>query len=66
MTFATSVAPQLIIPEERRYVRVEDTVVITEGGIENFTRAAPPELDDVETLMREEWLLDRYPANLLA
>ncbi len=66
MTFATSVAPQLIIPEERCYVRVEDTVVITEDGIENFTRAAPLELDDVEALMREERLLDRYPANLLA
>ncbi len=61
-----TVDPQLIIPEERRYVRVEDTVVITEDGIENFTHAAPLELHDVEALMREEGLLDRYPADLLA
>lgn len=36
-----TVDPQLIIPEERKYVRVEDTVVITEDGIENFTDPAP-------------------------
>lgn len=47
-----TVDPQMIIPEERRYVRVEDTVVITETGIENFTVEAPLELDDVEAKMR--------------
>src|SRR5690606_38426533 len=43
-----TVDPQLIIPEERLYVRVEDTVVITADGIDNFTQAAPYELDEVE------------------
>lgn len=61
-----TVDPQLIVPEERRYVRVEDTVVVTEDGIENFTRDAPLELDDVEACMRETGLLERYPAELFA
>jgi Xaa-Pro aminopeptidase len=48
-----TVDPQMIIPEERRYIRVEDTVVITETGIENFTVAAPLELEEVEAIIRE-------------
>jgi Xaa-Pro aminopeptidase len=60
-----TVDPQLIIPEERRYIRVEDTVVITENGIENFTQDAPLELDEVEACMREPGLLERYPADWL-
>jgi len=47
-----TVDPQLIIPEERLYVRVEDTVVITEDGIDTFTEEAPYELDEIEAMMR--------------
>ena len=46
-----TVDPQLIIPEERLYVRVEDTVAITETGIDNLTTEAPYELDEVEAMM---------------
>ncbi len=49
---AFSVDPQMWIPEEKLYIRVEDTVVVTEDGSENLTRDAPLELDDVEALMR--------------
>ena len=59
-----TVDPQLIIPEERRYLRVEDTVVITTEGIENFTEAAPLELDGVEAMMRKTGMLERYPAEV--
>jgi Xaa-Pro aminopeptidase len=60
MVFA--VDPMIWIPEERRYIRVEDTVAVTDDGIENFTSDAPLELSDVEALMREPGILDRYPA----
>ncbi len=56
-----TVDPQLIIPEARLYVRVEDTVVITETGIENLTAEAPLELDEVEALMEQEGIAQRFP-----
>ncbi len=43
--------PQLWVPEEELYVRVEDTVVITDQGVESFTSLAPHELDEVEALV---------------
>lgn len=49
-----SVDPQMWIPEEHLYIRAEDTVVVTEDGIENLTSGAPLELDDVEAMMRDE------------
>jgi Xaa-Pro aminopeptidase len=51
-----TIDPQMWIPEEQHYIRVEDTVAVTEGGIENLTDAAPLELDEVESLMRGERL----------
>ncbi len=60
MVFA--VDPQMWIPEEKRYIRIEDTVVVTADGVENFTGFAPIELDDVERLMKEEGLLQFRPA----
>jgi Xaa-Pro aminopeptidase len=59
MVFALD--PQMLVPEERLYIRVEDTVAVTEDGIENLTAAAPLELDDVEALMREPGMLQAYP-----
>jgi len=35
------------------YVRVEDTVLITEDGCESLTRSAPFELDEIEELMKQ-------------
>jgi len=59
MVFA--VDPQMRVPEERLYIRCEDTIVITEDGIENFTAAAPLELDDTEKMMAEPGLLQAFP-----
>ncbi len=49
------------VPEERLYIRVEDTVVVTEDGIENLTADAPLDLADVEAVMRKPGMLDQFP-----
>ena len=48
-----TVDPQMWIPEEKLYIRVEDTVAVTATGIEVLTEGAPLELNDVEALMRD-------------
>jgi len=63
-----AVDPQMWIPEEELYIRVEDTVVVTDSGIETLTAAAPLDLDDVEAVMREPshlptWDSNERPAN---
>lgn len=45
-----AVDPQLWVPEEEVYIRVEDTVAITEDGVEVLTASCPLELDEVERL----------------
>jgi len=54
--------PTLRVPEEQLYIRSEDTLLITEDGYENFTAAAPLELDDVEATIRQAGMLQSYPA----
>jgi Xaa-Pro aminopeptidase len=57
-----AVDPELLVPEERLYVRVEDTVRVTEDGAENLTASCPREMDDVERLMKEPGMLQCHPA----
>jgi Xaa-Pro aminopeptidase len=52
-----SVDPMLWVPEEKLYVRMEDVVVVTETGVENFTDFLPSRPDDIEKLMREDGIL---------
>ena len=47
-----SIDPQMWIPEERLYIRVEDTVAITQTGVEILTANVPIEPDEVEALMQ--------------
>lgn len=60
-----SVDPQLRVPEEGLYMRIEDTVVVTEDGMENLTGLAPSELEDIEKLIKEEGILQKFPKSLL-
>jgi len=40
------------VPEEKLYIRCEDTVAATADGIENLTALAPLDLEAVEAAMR--------------
>lgn len=53
--------PQLWVHEENLYIRYEDTVVVTEDGVENFTDFLPSELDEIEALVREEGMVQKFP-----
>jgi Xaa-Pro aminopeptidase len=57
-----SVDPQLWVPEDGLYIRYEDTVVVTDAGVENFTAFLPAELDDLEELARQRGLVQFVPA----
>jgi Xaa-Pro aminopeptidase len=48
-----AVDPELFVPEEKRYIRVEDTVAVTADGVEVLTAGAPLDLDAIESVMRE-------------
>lgn len=56
-----AVDPQMWDQQEQLYIRVEDTVVVTESGCENLTAAVPLELDDIENLMADPGLLQQVP-----
>jgi Xaa-Pro aminopeptidase len=58
-----SVDPQLWVHEENLYLRYEDTVVVTEDGVENFTAFLPSELDDLEALVRERGVVQQVPSD---
>jgi Xaa-Pro aminopeptidase len=53
--------PQLWVSAEQLYIRVEDTVTITEHGCEILTPNCPLLLDDVERLMAEPGIIQSRP-----
>jgi Xaa-Pro aminopeptidase len=57
-----SVDPQLWVREENLYLRYEDTVAVTDKGVENFTDFLPSELDDMENLVQEKGVVQKVPA----
>ena len=57
-----SVDPQLRVPEEHLYLRYEDTVVVTDTGVENFTSFLPMELDAIEKLVQDKGIVQMVPA----
>ena len=57
-----SIDPQLRVPEENRYLRYEDVIVITANGYENFTDFLPTELNDLEKQVGLGGVLQKEPA----
>jgi Xaa-Pro aminopeptidase len=55
-----SVDPMIWIPDEHRYIRCEDTVVVTSDGYENLTGGAPLDCDEIESAMANPGVLDLW------
>lgn len=56
-----SIDPQLRVPEENLYIRYEDVIVVTEGGMENFTDFLPSELSEMEKLVGTGGVVQKSP-----
>lgn len=59
MVFA--VDPQMKIEEDRLYLRVEDTIAVTDDGIEVLTGDIPHELDEIEALVTGDGIVQACP-----
>jgi Xaa-Pro aminopeptidase len=60
-----AVDPELLVPEENLYIRVEDTVVVTPTGIDNLTAACPAEIEEIERLITGTGILQHHPATAI-
>ncbi len=49
-----NVEPLIEFPDKKIHMRLEDTVIITEGGAENLTAAVPAELDPLYALIKQK------------
>ena len=56
-----TVDPMMWIPDEKLYVRMEDTIVITKTGMENFTPTLASTPQEIEAVMKQDGLLTRVP-----
>jgi len=56
-----TIEPAFRVPEEQINIRFEDLIVITERKAEILSDFVPMDIDEIEKLMREEGLLQRYP-----
>lgn len=57
-----TIEPALRVPEEEIYIRLEDLIIITEDGKDVVSEFVPMEIDEIERLMQEDGMLQRYPA----
>jgi Xaa-Pro aminopeptidase len=55
-----TIEPALTIPEDRVYVRLEDVILITETGFENMSGFVPVEIEEIERLMAETGMFERF------
>ena len=54
-----TIEPAMILEDEHLGIRLEDMLLITEGGCENLSSFVPIEIDAIEHLMAEPGLSDR-------
>jgi Xaa-Pro aminopeptidase len=55
-----TIEPALVIPEEQIYIRLEDMIVITEGGATIISEFVPRSIAAVEKTIAEPGLLQQY------
>ena len=56
-----TVDPMMWIPDEKLYVRMEDTILVTRTGIENFTASLASTPEEIEAVMKQAGILARVP-----
>jgi Xaa-Pro aminopeptidase len=54
-----TIEPQLRVPDEQAYVRLEDVILVTSDGYENLSASLPIDMDAIETLMAEPSRFDQ-------
>ncbi len=55
-----TIEPALVVREEHINIRLEDMVLITKTGSENMSAFVPMEIEEIENLMKEEGMVQRY------
>jgi Xaa-Pro aminopeptidase len=56
-----TIEPGLRVPEESINIRNEDMILITEKGAEILSSFVPMEMDEIEKVMAEQGMVQRYP-----
>ena len=56
-----TIEPQFRVPEENIYIRLEDLIIIGEEKAEIVSDFLPLDIASIETIMKEEGMLRRYP-----
>jgi Xaa-Pro aminopeptidase len=54
-----TVDPMMWIPDEKLYIRMEDTIVVTKDGMENFTDFLASTPGEIEAVMKQDGVLAR-------
>lgn len=60
-----TIDPMIWIHEEKRYIRIEDVVVVTASGVENLSAFVPSTPDAIERTMAEQGVIQLRPATAL-
>ncbi|HEV7891988.1 MAG TPA: aminopeptidase P N-terminal domain-containing protein [Pyrinomonadaceae bacterium] len=55
-----TIEPDLRVPEEKIYIRLEDMIIIGERKADILTTFVPMDIQGIESLMREDGMLQRY------